>query len=84
MIEQLEMLMQQFHSAFYNGIGGISFRGLPRLVIDTSEVVYHCSGAFHKWQRKENGTSGKYAAAKSRIRDLDIEVSGTDFDLKDV
>ena len=79
LVEQLEMLIQQFHSAFYHGVGGISFRGLPRLVIDTSDVVYHCGGAFHKWQRKENGASGKYAATKSRIRDLDIEISGNEF-----
>ena len=78
LVQQVEMLMQQFHSAFFHGVGGVTFRGLPKLVIDTSDVVYHCGGAFHKWQRKENGNSGKYAAAKSRIRDLDIEVSGMD------
>ena len=77
LVQQVEMLIQQFHSAFYHGVGGISFRGLPRLTIDTSDVVYHCGGAFHKWQRKENGNSGRYAAARARVKDLDVEVSGT-------
>lgn len=76
LISQCELLIQQFHSTFYNGLPGISFRGLPKLVIDTSEVTYNTSGAFHKWQRKENGTSGKYAATRSRIKDLEVEAQG--------
>ena len=76
LVQQLEMLFQQFHAAFYHGIGGVSFRGLPKLTIDTTDVTYYCGGAFHKWQRKENGTSGRYAAARARVRDLDVESAG--------
>ena len=76
LVQQLEMLFQQFHAAFYHGIGGVSFRGLPKLTIDTADVTYYCGGTFHKWQRKENGTSGRYAAARARVRDLDVESAG--------
>jgi len=74
MVRQMELLFQQFHSLFFGGITGISYKGLPRITFDVSDVTYTVSGAFNKWQRKNQDTD-KYASARSRMRDVDAEAS---------
>ena len=39
LFKQLELLIQQFHGIFYHGVTGISYKGVPRLTLDTSGKV---------------------------------------------
>ena len=75
LVRQLELLFQQFHSLFFGSVTGINAKGTPRITLDVSGVTYSVSGAFNKWQRK-NQDQDKYASARTRMRDVDAEASG--------
>merc|ERR1711911_565888 len=74
-LNQMELLCQQYHGVFMNGLTGVSFKGLPKLTLDLSEVSYSFGGAFTKWNRK-SATIEKYLRAKNRAKDVDAESSG--------
>ena len=75
LIGQIELLCQQYHGIFMNGLTGVTYKGAPKLVLDLSEVSYNFGGAFTKWNRKSS-TIEKYQRAKARSKDLDIESAG--------
>ena len=76
LFKQLELLIQQYHGIFYNGCNGITFKGVPRLTLDLSGVIYNVNGSFTKWQRR-SPDADRFAAARNRLKDLDAESSGT-------
>ena len=75
LFNQIELLCQQFHGIFVNGMTGVTFSGTPRLTLDLSEVSYNFGGAFTKWNRK-SPTINKYLRAKNRAKELDVESAG--------
>lgn len=74
-MSQMELLCQQYHGLFMNGLTGVSFKGLPKLTLDLSEVSYTFGGAFTKWNRK-SATIEKFLRAKHRAKDVDVENAG--------
>ena len=75
LLNQIELLCQQFHGVFVNGMTGVNCNGTPKLTLDLSEVSYTFGGAFTKWNRK-SPTINKYLRAKNRAKELDVESSG--------
>ena len=74
-IKQLELIVQQFHQIFFNGVNGITIRGTPKISIDVSDVQYQVGGLFQKTMRR-SPEEDKYFAARSRVKDEDCETSG--------
>ena len=74
-LNQLELLCQQFHGIFVNGLTGVTFKGTPKLSLDLSEVNYSFGGAFTKWNRKSDNLS-RFLRAKNRMKELDVESAG--------
>ena len=75
LMEQCELILQQFHAVIFRSVEGLTVRGCPRLMVDVSDVQYITSPAFDKWTRK-NENADKYAEIRGRLSRLDIEAEG--------